>query len=1036
MLILRVLLALLAACPGFVFAATVGDQIAADTDDADQDGIGSTTQIFSNPQSLGQDRHNAYRFVGHGLPDGAFILNATIRFTTESGSATGSPSHRIVGEDADNAGTFVEQTDDISGRVTTAAAVIWNLPGWPTDGESDVPQTTPDISTIVQEIVDRPGWTDGNALVFILEPNSGNDTRNAWAYDGSPGDAAVLSIEYTLCPGGVITSVADTGRSSLRECINYVNDGYGNSISFNIPGPGNRSAGGDTWWAISPASPLPLISNAATVIDGTTQSSNQGDTNTRGPEIEIDGAGAGVGANGLLLAATSSGSTIRGLAIGNFDLNGILVQGNSNLIAGNYIGLSADGDTIAANNPSDAVQLGGIRIESASNTVGGTTVANRNVVSGNGFAGIDFVGAGASSNFVYGNYIGLDANGAVARPNTQEGIDLELAGGNTIGGPLASQRNIISGNGSDGIEIDGGDGNVVQGNYIGTDVTGAVVIPNVRDGIDINENGVNGATNTLIGGAAPNEGNLIRGNLIYGVSIRGAPTINNPIIGNQIFGNIALDLDLGDDGVTANDALDADNGSNDLLNFPVIIAAPETAGTITAFFQLDVPAGDYRVEFFRNTAAHSSGNGGGEFFAGATTINHTGSGVEIFAHSFGGSAGDLLTTTATEQLAGPTYNSTSEFSIPFAATAHAAFTARWPLDETSGIVAADIDAGNDGTYLNGVLLNQAAACVNTGNAVHFDGVDDVVSVPHSPDYLMHEGTVSFWANADALPAAAMGLFSKDSTDLDTGGHLSFNLQPGGNVEVRLQDTTTSRFVNSAPIAATTWVHIAFTWGSGGMRLYIDGAAPVTDPYVGGIGTTSGGSGNFEPIAFGASTVVSDDLLLTPTTDFFAGYMDDVRFNNRALTQAEIQTLASCTPATPNLDIVKRAFLPDSTPIPSGSTVPNFQEFKYLLYINNPGVARSDISLQDILDPAFQYQAGTIQVDNSVGQCAAAICTAAEELAIFNAVNVVGFETDGVDGDVASYTAPNIDVGNENTGNLQLDINGNSVWAILFSVKMP
>ncbi|MBT8098218.1 MAG: hypothetical protein KJO82_00640, partial [Gammaproteobacteria bacterium] len=818
--------------------------------------------------------------------------------------------------------------------------------------------------------------------------------------------------------------------------INHVNDGYGNSISFNIPGPGNRSSGGDTWWAISAASPLPLISNAATVIDGTTQTSNQGNTNTRGPEIEIDGASAGIGANGLVLAAISSGSTIRGLAIGNFDVNGILVQSNSNLIAGNYIGLSADGDAIAANNPSNTVQLGGIRIESASNTVGGTTAAARNIISGNGFAGIDFVGAGASGNFVYGNYIGLDANGAVARPNTQEGIDLEIAGGNTIGGPLAGQRNIISGNGSDGIEIDGGDGNVVQGNYIGTDVTGAVVIPNVRDGIDVNENAGNGATNTLIGGTTPNEGNLIRGNLIHGVSIRDAPTTNNAIIGNRIFGNVVLDIDLGDDGVTANDALDADNGSNDLLNYPVIIAAPETAGTITTFFELDVPAGDYRVEFFRNTAAHGSGNGGGEFFAGATTISHGGSGVELFAHSFGGSAGDLLTATATEQLAGPTYNSTSEFSAVFTATAQAPFTARWPLDETSGTIAADIDAGNDGTYLNGVLLNQPAACTDTGNAVYFDGVDDVVEVPHSPDYLMHEGTVSFWANADALPAAPMGLFSKDATDFGTGGHLSFNLQPSGVVEVRLQDTATSTFVNSAPIAATTWVHIAFTWGSGGMQLYIDGAAPVTDPYVGGIGTTSGGSGNFEPIAFGASTVVSNDLVLTPTTDFFAGYMDDVRINNRALTQVEIQTLANCPPAEPDLNIVKRAFLPDGTPIPSGSTVPNYQEFKYLLYINNPGAARNDISLQDILDPAFQYQAGTIQVDNSVAQCAAATCTAAEELVIFNAVNVVGFETDVVDGDVASYTAPNIDVGNENTGNLQLDINGSAVLAVLFSVKMP
>ena len=85
-------------------------------------------------------------------------------------------------------------------------------------------------------------------------------------------------------------------------------------------------------------------------------------------------------------------------------------------------------------------------------------VSDRNVISGNLFAGIELFGT-ATLNLVYGNYIGLDATGTLDRGNDQEGIDLEFAGGNTIGGPLAGQRNIISGNGSDGIEIDGGDFN-------------------------------------------------------------------------------------------------------------------------------------------------------------------------------------------------------------------------------------------------------------------------------------------------------------------------------------------------------------------------------------------------------------------------------------------------------------------------------------------------------------------------------------------------------------------------------------------------
>ncbi len=137
-----------------------------------------------------------------------------------------------------------------------------------------------------------------------------------------------------------------------------------------------------------------------------------------------------------------------------------------------------------------------------------------------------------------------------------------------------------------------------------------------------------------------------------------------------------------------------------------------------------------------------------------------------------------------------------------------------------------------------------------------------------------------------------------------------------------------------------------------------------------------------------------------------------------------------------LEIVKRSFQTDSTPIASGSIVPSYLEFKYLLYINNNGGARTDVSVRDILDPAFQYQLESMRVDNSVAACALAVCDAAEELAIFTAVNGAAVLTDAVGDDVVSYAAATIDAGNENAGNLQLDINADSVWAILFSVKMP
>ena len=128
---------------------------------------------------------------------------------------------------------------------------------------------------------------------------------------------------------------------------------------------------------------------------------------------------------------------------------------------------------------------------------------------------------------------------------------------------------------------------------------------------------------------------------------------------------------------------------------------------------------------------------------------------------------------------------------------------------------------------------------------------------------------------------------------------------------------------------------------------------------------------------------------------------------------------------------------DGTPIPTGATIPGGVEFKYLLYVNNQDGAETDVSVRDVLDPLFVYQSGTIQADNSVSECAAASCTLAEEQTIFSSIDATPFLNDAVDGDVLSFTAgTTIDAGDEYTGNAQLDINGDSVWAILFSVKMP
>jgi hypothetical protein len=136
-----------------------------------------------------------------------------------------------------------------------------------------------------------------------------------------------------------------------------------------------------------------------------------------------------------------------------------------------------------------------------------------------------------------------------------------------------------------------------------------------------------------------------------------------------------------------------------------------------------------------------------------------------------------------------------------------------------------------------------------------------------------------------------------------------------------------------------------------------------------------------------------------------------------------------------LAIVKKAFTTTGTAINGGDNVPRGMPFKFMIYINNPYGSVSGISLQDVLDASFVYQSGSMKVAG-LAACADDVCDAGEETAIFAAVDSGTAVTDAVDaGDVAGITGNRIDVGDAVVGNGQLDINANSVWALVFEVVM-
>ncbi|NBC11428.1 MAG: hypothetical protein GVY24_06785 [Planctomycetes bacterium] len=199
---------------------------------------------------------------------------------------------------------------------------------------------------------------------------------------------------------------------------------------------------------------------------------------------------------------------------------------------------------------------------------------------------------------------------------------------------------------------------------------------------------------------------------------------------------------------------------------------------------------------------------------------------------------------------------------------------------------------NDGFYSVGGELNHAGAIAATALAARFDGVDDFATIPHHDAYLLDAGSVSLWFRTEDRQKT-QGIFSKDAQYLDTGGHLSVVIE-GGVVRTRLQSATTDwQWTSSASVDSNTWHHLVFTWGPNKMRLYMDGVE-VGQPYdyIGGLGTTSGGIGNYEPIVLGANAWDSDSHLATPVHSFFEGRIDDVRLYDQALDLTQVNNIRS------------------------------------------------------------------------------------------------------------------------------------------------
>lgn len=193
-------------------------RVAAGSDDAEESASGSVSLTSSDLELVndGSDQAVGIRFAGVAIPQGATITNAYVQFQVDETGSTAA-SLTVRGQAADNAATFPSTSSSVSSRPRTVASVAWTPPAWPTIGIVGADQRTPNLASIMQEIVNRGGWASGNALALIV---TGTGRRTAEAFESGAASAPLLHVEYGPPSGNTaptVTISAPADGSSFTE---------------------------------------------------------------------------------------------------------------------------------------------------------------------------------------------------------------------------------------------------------------------------------------------------------------------------------------------------------------------------------------------------------------------------------------------------------------------------------------------------------------------------------------------------------------------------------------------------------------------------------------------------------------------------------------------------------------------------------------------------------------------------------------------------------------------------------------------------
>jgi len=570
------------------------------------------------------------------------------------------------------------------------------------------------------------------------------------------------------------------------------------------------------------------------------------------------------------------GSTTAGAmnVISGNSANGVEIAGShatGNIVEGDFIGTDITGTVAIAN-------VTGVELDTGAsgNTIGGLTATPGtgagNVISGNNLDGIYVLQS--SGNLVEGNLIGTEFSGSAPLGNAYDGIRLESSSNDTVGGTTAATRNVISASGQFNLYLVGASDETVQGNYIGTDATGAFAL-DTSTYIDVS---ISSSSDNLIGGTAPGAGNVISGAYI-GVNVSDY-SFNNPetTVGNTIQGNLVglnasgtAAVPNGDGGIDVGVSKDTEIGGT-AAGAGNVVSGTLTASSVPGF---DDPVGSDGAGIYVEGPAPGTAildNRIGTNESGTDAVPNQGSGVFV------------LNSTATingNQIAGNGHDGITVQGD----SAPSGLAGLWSADGTT------FDGYNtDGTLLGGATYAPGIS----GQAFSFDGIsgafqDNSIYTPPSGRILYPFGaTMEAWINT----THSSGTVMTDGGGIDTQSGMGLFLQNGQLVAIGSKGTAGQfNFELTSPgtVNDGQWHLVAVTWNgttsAGGVTLYVDGVAVATGTALATLGNlVSGNNGASSLLYFGG-----DPNLPLP---YYKGLIDEVGVYSAALSASDVATIYS------------------------------------------------------------------------------------------------------------------------------------------------